>query len=450
MRILMLGWEYPPHITGGLGTACEGLSSALAKTGVDIHFVVPYLSGAEKAPHMILTDSSGKNAGIEEGDFFRAEDRQSRLRSAGNRPSEKGSVSGVKIPALLKPYWRPEEYASHRSKLVKQVIEAARGALSIKGDTGDSASSLAAHYGFDMFDEVQRYASKVVSQVESLDFDVIHAHDWMTVPAAIALSKLSGKPFVFHVHSLEYDRSGSNVNQEIFEIERQGVHEADLVIAVSYYTKSIIQQCFSVGDEKIAVVHNGVYDRRRRSFDRPAELKDKKVVLFLGRVTFQKGPDYFVEAAAKVVARVPNALFVLAGSGDMLDRLVHRTSELGISQHFMFPGFLRGIEVEQMYSAADLYVMPSVSEPFGIAPLEAIRYETPVIISKQSGVSEVLRHALKVDFWDIDKMADLMVNVLLYEELQQDMNSMAKQEIRTLRWDFSASKVLDCYRSLQF
>ena len=303
-------------------------------------------------------------------------------------------------------------------------------------------------YGGDIFTEVARFAQNVVATLQDEEFDLIHAHDWMTYPAAVALAMVTKKPLVLHVHSLEYDRSGQSVNEQINEIERWGVQSATAVIAVSYYTRALVNKHHGVPLEKISVVHNGVYSHRVVQSYRSEEQFNSRIVLFLGRITFQKGPDYFVEAAAKVIPHVPDVLFVMAGAGDMLPQIRSRIRELGIEKNFYFPGFLRGQEVEQMFSLADVYVMPSVSEPFGISALEAISFNTPVIISRQSGVSEVLGHALKADFWDIDKLADLIINALLHDELRSDMIAMAREEVKRLHWDAAALKTLEVYRSV--
>lgn len=449
MKVLMLGWEYPPHISGGLGTACEGLTTALARCGIGIDFVVPHLSGDENASHMTLIDS------------IDGPQSRDQLGAAGSKKKKKKSRSDksirrIAVPSFLSPYLNPQSFdqmlsyfrqlkagqsqfvsfdtlPDHLKSLIGEEYEQGRGAV---------------HYGHDIFDEVTRFTANVIALTENTEFDVIHAHDWMTFPAAVAISQMTGKPFVAHVHSLEYDRSGEHVNQQINQIENMGLHAAQAVIAVSYYTSSIIQQHHGVSYEKINVVHNGVYPKRVVQDYRRSQGWPSKVVLFLGRITFQKGPDYFVEAAARVIPHVPDVLFVMAGAGDMLTRMVDRVHELGIAKHFHFPGFLRGEEVEQMFSIADLYVMPSVSEPFGISALEAINYDTPVVISRQSGVSEVLGHALKVDFWDIDRMADLIINGLIHEELRSDMLGMAREELRRLRWDASALKTIEVYRKL--
>jgi len=419
----MLGWEYPPHMSGGLGTACEGLTTALAQQGVEITFVVPHLTGAERANHMRMIDAPAVDLSPE---------------------GSPGAVRTHRVASTLQPYQTPAGYEqlidSHRScvfDILGELIHRAHGA----GEGGGQ-------YGRDIFAEVARYAERVLALGEAEEFDLIHAHDWMTFPAAMLLKERTGKPLVVHVHSLERDRSGEHVNPRIDEIERRGLEAADIVVAVSFYTRSVINQHHGIPLEKIQVVHNGVYTPEVIQPYRRARGWPNKVVLFLGRITFQKGPEYFVEAAAKVVPHVPDALFVMAGTGDMLPRMVDRVKQLGLTEHFYFPGFLRGQEVEQIFSLADVYVMPSVSEPFGIAALEAISFETPVIISRQSGVAEVLEHALKVDFWDTNRLADLLVNALLHEELRADMAAMARDEVRRLRWSAAALKTVDIYRMI--
>ena len=434
----MLGWEYPPHISGGLGTACEGLTKALSRHDIDLTFVVPHLFGGERASHMRLLDGQGEENGV--------------VRSSGSEsPSDSAKrprTRTVKVPSFLAPYLTPDSYRQwiqelrerKANKTLEQLDE-----LGLPRPKGDGAFD---RYSGDIFAEVERFAGDILDLFSHGDFDVIHAHDWLTFPAAVALAGITKKPLVVHVHSLEYDRSGQAVNERINAIERWGMEAATQVVAVSYYTRSIINRFHNVPLEKISVVHNGVYPSSTvQRYRRERELHSK-IVLFLGRITFQKGPDYLVEAAAKVVPHAPDVLFVIAGSGDMVPQLKRRIAALGLEKHFYFPGFLKGPEVEQMFSLADVYVMPSVSEPFGISALEAINYDTPVIISRQSGVSEVLGHALKVDFWDIDKLADLIINALIHEELRADMVSMAREELKRLHWGASAVKTLEVYRAV--
>lgn len=408
----MLGWEYPPYISGGLGTACEGLSKALSAQGVTLDFVVPKLHGGENAYHMNLIGADKRT--VVKG---------SKL--------PKGGIRTYSVPAFLKPYWGPETYSKVRNASQNNPLSGY-----IKTD----------HYGSDLFSEVSRYTNSVVSMLKDNQFDIVHAHDWMTYPAGAALAEISNKPLVTHVHSLEYDRSGEGANHNISAIENMGLHKAKQIVAVSHYTKSIIATQHQLPTEKIKVVHNGVYPSN--AITNYQAKKDEKVVLFMGRITFQKGPEYFVKAAAKVLKSIPDATFVMAGDGDMLPHMKQLTKDLKIENNFEFPGFLRGAEVERMYTRAAVYVMPSVSEPFGIAPLEAIRTDTPVIISRQSGVSEVLRHALKVDFWDTDKLAQHIKNALLFPELRHDMISMAQEEVKQIRWESAAQKLINVYQDM--
>jgi glycosyltransferase involved in cell wall biosynthesis len=303
-------------------------------------------------------------------------------------------------------------------------------------------------YSRDLFEEVDRFTTQVISQFAGESFDVIHAHDWMTFPAGVALSERTGKPLIVHIHSLEQDRSGLFVHQRISEIERFGTRHADKVIAVSYFTKRSIERHHGVPSSKILVVHNGVYPREIVTDYREKKTWPEHVVAFIGRVTFQKGPEYFVEMASKVIPHLPEVLFVLAGTGDMLPSVMAQVKELGLSKNFMFPGFVQGEELEEIFSVADIYVMPSVSEPFGITALEAVSFDTPIIISKQSGVAEVMEHALKVDFWDVERMADLIINALVHPEMRHDLARMAREEIKQLHWDAAALKTIEAYHDV--
>ncbi|MCI5065365.1 glycosyltransferase [bacterium] len=451
MRILMLGWEYPPHIAGGLGIACEGLTRALARQELEIHFIVPQLFGDEDAEHMVLQEPHRRRVPAlakqeltsEEYSLF-GEDE------AGGSP--------LRIPALLKPYWNEEDfeyYLSTRSDLketFQQLADLGSGFFEEETEsTEGGAVKKKSGYGPDIFQEIGRFTARVLQSVlpsvgTTKEYDLIHAHDWITFPAGVSLARELQIPLITHVHSLEYDRSGGHHGSErIRGIERLGVTHATKVIAVSHYTKSIIHREHSIPKEKIAVVHNGIYSKEVRNHYSTQWKGKRKVVLFLGRITIQKGPDYFVQAAKRVVEHIPEVLFVMAGTGDMLGKMIRLTHELGISENFHFTGFLKEHEVEQMFSAADLYVMPSVSEPFGISALEAIDFNTPSLISKQSGVAEVLAHSLKFDFWDRDRLSDLIINGLLHEELRKDMVLMAREELKRLRWDTAASKTRELY-----
>lgn len=453
MKILMLGWEYPPHIAGGLGTACQGLTWALSEQGVSIHFVVPQLFGGEQAGHMLLTDQLRRPAPEA------AEDSGWSRRHA--------SFETTRIPALLQPYWAPRHFESalqasrtaqakpraterHADKVAKALIDGEVYGVDLISALyrEDFYPEVSGPYGDDIFREVERFTGNVITRIVSEEFDVIHAHDWMTFPAGVALSQLTGKPLVVHVHSLERDRSGLCVNQQIDQIERFGIEAADRVIVVSHYTKRMLEQHHGVSAEKLTVIHNGVYPRQAVQDYRIKKTWPRHVVLFLGRVTFQKGPGYFVDIAQRTIPHIPDVLFVMAGSGDMLAEIIERVEELHLQNHFLFPGFIQGEELEEMFSIADLYVMPSVSEPFGIAALEAISFDTPVIISKQSGVAEVLDHALKADFWDVERMADMIINALLHEELRHELVCKAREDVKKLHWDAAAQKTIAVYQDV--
>jgi glycogen synthase len=432
MRVLMLGWEYPPHISGGLGTACEGLTKALAVEGVAIKFIVPRTFGDEDAHHMHLTapgDASHRPVG------------QRKISQPGR------TIELLEIDSVLRPYESPQEYVRRLT-----VQEHAGGTTEVQQDgmpAGQATVTGGSHYGGDLMSEVRRFAAEAVAAAGH-DFDLIHAHDWMTWPAALEIRRATGKPLLAHVHSLEFDRSGEQVNESIHRIEHAGITGADYLITVSHYTKGVIVNRHGVEPSKISVVHNGVTRaeaRERYHIDPDGDTRP--IVLFLGRVTYQKGPEFFVQAAAKVLGKTRNVRFVVAGNGDMLPAIKQMVRELGLDDAFEFPGFVRGADRERWYSLASCFVMPSRSEPFGITPLEALACDTPVIVSRQSGVSEVLQHALKADFWDVDRMARLIIGVLHHDSMCEDMLEMNRQELTRLHWQAAAQKVAKLYHEVR-
>jgi glycogen(starch) synthase len=423
MRVLMFGWEFPPHISGGLGTACFGLTSSLIQQDVEVVFVVPRLFGQEDKTRFRLISAS--DTGINQ----LVSRHQQLIRQ----------LEYIQVESGLLPYTTPEEYA-------KQKLE--QETANYPGNVSETNINFSGHYGADLLNEVAQYALVAAEIAESNQFDVIHAHDWLTYPAGLIARQVSGKPLVIHVHATEFDRSGERVNQAVYDIERKGMHEADSIITVSAYTRQILMDRYSVSKEKINVVYNGVTPVREESARNSESEKKTKTVTFLGRITFQKGPDYFVEAAKKVLEKHPETRFVMAGSGDMLNRMIKRVAALRMSSRFHFTGFLKGSETDLMYAMSDVYVMPSVSEPFGISPLEAIRSGVPVIISKQSGVSEVLKNALKIDFWDIDALADAICGLLNYKSLSQTFIREGAKEVEKLSWDRAANQTKQIYQSL--
>ncbi|MDR0660163.1 MAG: glycosyltransferase family 4 protein [Prevotellaceae bacterium] len=423
MRVLMFGWEFPPHITGGLGTACYGLVKGLAKHNIDILFVMPKAYGDED-PNVARIVNAGDI--VIPGTTSAIEDLWRR-------------ITFMEIGSNLIPYIGEEEFK-------RITTEQQNFSKETNKHTFYTKFQFSGKYGTDLTEEVTRYALVAATIAKNNQFDVIHAHDWLTYPAGVAAKKISGKPLIVHVHATEFDRSGENVNQNVYDIERRGMEEAVRVITVSNLTRNIVIKRYGINPKKVFTVHNAV-DFSNRLVRRYKRSVDEKVVTFLGRVTYQKGPDYFVEAANKVLKKLKNVRFVMAGSGDMLNRVVRRVAQLRISNHFHFTGFLKGEEVNRMFSLSDVYVMPSVSEPFGISPLEAMSSDVPVIISKQSGVAEILSYALKIDFWDVDAMADVIHVLLQYPALSKFFVRNGQEEVNNLKWENAAAKVIDIYNS---
>ena len=413
----MLGWEFPPFISGGLGTACYGLTKAMSKLGTEIVFVLPRAAQSRHSSHVKMLSAEGYIKTEELSDFQ--------------------NVCFKAIISPLRPYIPSQVYDGSEDKKKHNLFSTWH----------NNSSEHTQIYSNDIYEQVHRYAQKAAEMASIKDFDVIHAHDWMTYPAGIEVACLSGKPLVVHVHSTEFDRSGEHINQAIYEIERQGMHAADKIIAVSNYTKNIIASRYGIPPDKVEVVYNGV-EGNNGTYVQELPNKSGKIVLFLGRITMQKGPEYFVAAAKKVLEKVNNVKFIMAGDGDMTHRMIEYAAWLGIGHKVFFTRFLRGADVDRAYKMADLYVMPSVSEPFGIAPLEAIRHGVPVLISKQSGIAEVLKNALKVDFWDIDQMANKIAAVLKRSPLSRALRENGSIEIRKFRWEDSAAKVNKIYKEM--
>jgi glycosyltransferase involved in cell wall biosynthesis len=387
----MFGWEFPPFNSGGLGVACLGLTKALSELGADVVFVMPKVLDI-KTPWAKLIFA--EHAGLD-------------VRAAN---------SNLRAYATTKSY--------------------------LRGESGDI-------YGSDLIEEVHRYASHASAIAREEQFDVIYAHDWLSFGAGIEAKRVTGKPLIVHVHATEFDRCGGSVgmNGDVYVLEREGMEAADVVIAVSEMTKNIIVREYGIPAGKVRVVYNGIDEATAstgsRELPRLRTLKRSgyKLVLFLGRVTLQKGPDHFLRAAKRVLERNPQVLFILSGAGDMDARVMQLAGELGIAGHVFFTGFLQGAERHEVYECADLFVMPSVSEPFGIAALEAMKVGTPVLMSKQSGVAEVVRHALKADFWDVDEMANKILSVVGYPGLREALAENAAREAEALTWADAARKV---------
>jgi len=575
MRVLMLGWEFPPFITGGLGTACYGLTKALDRHGIGVTFVLPRHVEGETTSHVTLVSPAtdwrpgepvaqvssvvhqgagtaaaapgafsiapspvnhegdghwsavsaavllGKSAPLIHDEF---EDDLDELEVGATDPLEGpgppgtpraspgsaasyarslrrlsilgrvghagpyGTVDGSASSKALRQmrhgsastspaggWLTSAHFLTHASggmggrgglagaegigrfgspgnagagDILQQTLIAERAIhAAIPEAHGRSHSSLAVRaedYGGDLIGDAYRYARFVVAACAKLPFDVIHAHDWLTYPAGLALASMTGRPLVAHVHSTEFDRSGLHVNQRVYDIERRGMHGAIKVISVSMLTKNLCINRYSVPSSKIEVVYNGVDLSPEQVGMEGIQAKDK-IVLYFGRITMQKGPEYFVHAAKRVLEVYKDVKFVVAGSGDQAQRMIEMAASLGIGHKMLFTGFLRGKDIARVFAIADLYVMPSVSEPFGIAPLEAMSHDVPVLISRTSGVSEVLTNALKCDFWDVTDMANKIVAVLRYPPLQRTLIEHGRFEVRKLTWDGAAARCAEVY-----
>ena len=426
----MFGWEFPPHIAGGLGTACYGMTRGLARNDVEVIFVMPRASGDEDERFVKVVNASDIEARYCDSTIAGADDIMRK-------------ISFIHIDSNMVPYISPEEFATYRESYERT----GKKFWEREGDSWTQRYTFSGKYGANLMEEVARYAvvaAEVARQLEG-KFDVIHAHDWLTYFAGIAAKRVSGKPLVVHMHATSFDRSsGDNIDTRVYDIERAGMAAADRVIAVSNLTRNIIIEKYGIPAERDVTVHNAVRFSSKET-EIPERGVEDKIVTFLGRITYQKGPDYFVEAAAKVLKRVPNVRFVMAGSGDMMNHVIRRVARLGIADRFHFTGFLKGDDVDKMFQLSDVYIMPSVSEPFGISPLEAMRSNVPVIISKQSGVAEVLDYAVKVDYWDVDAMADAIYGFVKYPALAKMFSTKGLEEVTGLKWNNAAAKIKDVY-----
>jgi glycosyltransferase involved in cell wall biosynthesis len=419
----MFGWEFPPHISGGLGTASYGLTKGMATLDdLKVIFVVPKAWGDEDQTMVRLVGANKVPVAFRKVYY-----------NGFKYPIEK-----IEVSSKIVPYTDPEDFwkvtRSEVSGYSLFIQTNSKGMVDFSG-----------RYDGSLMDEIYKYAIVASVIAEENEFDIIHAHDWLAYPAGIAAMEVSGKPLVIHVHATDFDRSGGNCNPDVYRIEKSGMDAASKIITVSNLTRDIVINKYHIHPDKVETVYNAVEPVKisenliiRKGFD-------EKVVTFLGRITLQKGPEYFIEAAYKVLKVMDNVRFVMAGSGDMMERMMRRAAALKITDRFHFTGFLKGSDVFTMLDMSDVYIMPSVSEPFGISPLEAMQSNVPVIISKQSGVAEILTHAVKTDFWDIDAMADAIYGILNYPALANMFIKNGKEEVIRLKWDNSARHVRDIY-----
>ncbi len=425
MKVMMFGWEFPPHITGGLGTACFGLTKGLAKHGVEVLFVVPKAYGDESQEAVRLLNASDVTIDVDKEENRTYWER----------------VQYMEIGSNIIPYVGPEQFEKLNEESFLQ-------SESDRSPVFSQHYEFSGKYGSNLMEEVARYALVGSALATQHDFDVIHAHDWLTYPAGVAAKESTGKPLIVHMHATEFDRSGENVNTQVYAMERHGMEMADRVITVSNLTRRTVIEKYGIDPRKVFTVHNAVEPVDKSDITLPEKGVTEKVVTFLGRITYQKGPEYFVEAARKILNKDQNIRFVMAGTGDLLNKTVQRVAQLRIGHRFHFTGFLKGEDVDKMFAMSDVFVMPSISEPFGIVPLEAMRSNVPVVISKQSGVAEVLKHALKVDFWDVDGLADAIYGLCHYDALSDIFIKHGKEEVDSLKWEHAAKLVKNVYESI--
>lgn len=413
MKALMFGWEFPPHILGGLGTASYGLTKGMSmQPDMDIVFVIP-------KPH-----------GDEDQSFLK-------IVGACQTPVVWKDPDMETLQRHLNGVMDTESYYALRNHIYADFRYLHTNALGCIEFSGKYPSNL--------MEEINNYSicAGVIARKES--FDVIHSHDWLTYPAGIHAKNISGKPLVIHVHATDFDRSRGQVNPQVYSIEKDGMDHADHILCVSDLTRNTVIRKYHQHPSKVTTTHNAV-DPLSPEIEsiKPIKCGDK-VVTFLGRITMQKGPEYFVEAAAKVLAKTKNVRFVMAGSGDMMEAMIRLASKRGISDKFHFTGFLRGNQVYEMLKSSDVYIMPSVSEPFGISPLEAMQVGVPTIISKQSGCAEILNCAIKTDYWDIDAMADAIYSIITYPTLYDFLKLEGKKEVDEIKWEYAGQKVRSIY-----
>ena len=398
MRVLTFGWDYPPMRNGGLGVACYGLTRELVEQGVDVLFVLPRSQPTTGPARFVFADTEHR-------------------------------VEVLEVPSAIAPYY---------------------GSQSIRTLYDEHGRCVIARQT--MLEAIHRFASRATQIAQQEEFDIIHAHDWTSYLAGVAAKRVSGKPLILHVHATAFDQAASdNIDPGMYDIERAGFDYADKVVTVSNFTKQIVVSKYAVPDDKVEVVHNGCDTHEPPRYEptlQELKAQGKRIVLYHGRITIQKGVDYFVRAARRVIDEDPNVIFVISGWGDMTNQIIQQVGAMNLSGHVLFAGALWEEERDQMYQTVDLVVMPSVSEPFGLVPLEAMQHGTPSLISKQSGVGEVMSHVLKVDFWDVDEMANKILATLRYDVMHKQLVDEGTIELRRFSWRNAAEKVYSLYRSL--
>jgi len=414
MKALMFGWEFPPHILGGLGTASYGLTKGMVKQeDMEITFVIP------------------KPWGDEDQSFLR-------IIGMNNTPLVWKDVSWEHVNSRIGKIMNTQLYFDLRNHIYADFSYYPTNDLGCIEFSG--------RYPSNLMEEINNYSIVAGVIARTVDMDIIHSHDWLTYPAGIHAKSITGKPLVIHVHATDFDRSRGKVNPQVYGIEKDGMDHADHILTVSNLTRNTVIEKYHQNPRKVTTVHNAVepLDAEIEALISKKGTKDK-VITFLGRITMQKGPEYFVEAAARVLKKADHVRFVMAGSGDMMNQMIRLAAQRNISDKFHFTGFMKGKQVYEVLKSSDVYVMPSVSEPFGISPLEAMQCGVPTIISKQSGCAEILEKTIKTDYWDIEAMADAMYSIITYPSMYEYLKVEGKKEVDAITWEDAGLKVRKIY-----
>lgn len=414
MKVLMFGWEFPPHILGGLGTASYGLTKGMSlQEDMDITFCIP------------------KPWGDEDQSFLK-------IIGMNSTPVVWRNVSWEYVNNRIGGHMDPQLFYDLRDHIYADfnyLNTDEMGCIEFSG-----------RYPDNLQEEINNYSIVAGVVARQQQFDIIHSHDWLTYPAGIHAKQVTGKPLVVHVHATDFDRSRGNVNPTVYAIEKNGMDYADHIMCVSELTRQTVIEKYHQNPAKVSTVHNAVSPLSQEIIDiEPQKNLHEKIVTFLGRITMQKGPEYFVEAAAMVLKRTRNVRFVMAGSGDMMNQMIRLVAERGIADRFHFPGFMKGKEVYEVLKTSDVYIMPSVSEPFGISPLEAMQVSVPTIISKQSGCAEILNNCIKTDYWDINAMADAIYSICTYPAMYDFLKEEGKKEVDEIKWETVGYQVRNTY-----
>lgn len=427
MRALTLTWEFPPLLTGGLGMACYGIVKALLRLGIEVDLIIPV---REEVFFCLRKEQDADALPI---GFVDPEKKK----KFGRKVTSKEIIG--EIEKYITPYYTTGE-KTWKKIATKELLEFVKKT--------DPLNFLLQSFTDEHFllREVRNYTAMAVNIGKRLDFDVMHAHDWLTYTAGILIKRLSGKPLIAHVHATEFDRAGGPGDRRIHEIEYTGIQLADLVITVSAYTANMIIDQYKVDPKKIRIVHNaftlgGERKIKERIFREPT-------VLFMGRITIQKGPDYFLEVAQRVLKEEKNVRFIMTGSGDMERKILHKAASLGLGTKFLFERFLKRDKAEKILSAADIFIMPSISEPFGIVPLEAMSHGAVAIVSKQSGVAEVIENAYKINFWDIDQIVSIILDLIKNPDKLKELSKRSMEEVAKFQWDEAARKITNIYNEV--